>query len=222
VLGYAHANRAWLATQTGEVESALGHAGQAVDIAERMGNAYARTQAYSCLALAHLSRGEWDEAVEAGEQSLAISRDRRTGVQFEPWTLATLAEAYLARGEGRRARATAEQAVALAHGNRIKVFEPITLLSLARVLLASEGARARADVKAALSRALALAKEMEARSEEPLVHVELAELARLTGDDSGRERELREAHRLFAEIGADRHTAALTRGLSAPPTGRGS
>jgi tetratricopeptide (TPR) repeat protein len=202
VLGYAHVNRAWLARQTGDVESALPHAGQAVDIAERMGNAYARTQAYSCLALAHLSR--------------------RTGVQFEPWTLATLAEAYLARGEGRRARATAEQAVALAHGNRIKVFEPITLLSLARVLLASEGARARADVKAALSRALALAKEMEARSEEPLVHVELAELARLTGDDSGRERELREAHRLFAEIGADRHTAALTRGLSAPPTGRGS
>jgi class 3 adenylate cyclase/tetratricopeptide (TPR) repeat protein len=222
VLGYAYANRAWLARQTGEIESALGHAGQAVDIAERMGNAYARTQAYSCLALARLSRGEWDDAVEAGQQSLAISRERGTGFQFEPWTLATLAEAYLARGDGPRARATAEQAVALARGSHIKVFEPITLLSLARVLLASEGAAARAEVKAALSRALALAKEMEARSEEPLVHVELGELARLTGDDAGRERELREAHTLFAEIGADRYAAALTRELSAPPTGRRS
>jgi class 3 adenylate cyclase/tetratricopeptide (TPR) repeat protein len=222
VLGYTHANRAWLARETGELESALAHAGQAVDIAERMGNAYARTQAYSCLALAHASREEWDQAVEAGEQSLAISRERRTGVQFEPWTLATLAEAYLARGDGSRARATAEQAVAIARGSHIKIFEPIALRSLARILRASEGAGARAEVKAALSRALALAKEMGARSEEPLVHVELAELARVTGDESGRERELREARRIFAEIGADRYAAALTRELSAPPTGRPS
>ena len=222
VLGYTHANRAWLARETGELESALAHAGQAVDIAERMGNAYARTQAYSCLALAHASREEWDQAVEAGEQSLAISRERRTGVQFEPWTLATLADAYLARGDGSRARATAEQAVAIARGSHIKIFEPIALRSLARVLRASEGAGARAEVKAALSRALALAKEMGARSEEPLVHVELAELARVTGDESGRERELREARRIFAEIGADRYAAALTRELSAPPTGRPS
>ena len=222
VLGYTHANRAWLARETGELESALAHAGQAVDIAERMGNAYARTQAYSCLALAHASREEWDQAVEAGEQSLAISRERRTGVQFEPWTLATLADAYLARGDGSRARATAEQAVAIARGSHIKIFEPIALRSLARVLRASEGAGARAEVKAALSRALALAKEMGARSEEPLVHVELAELARLTGDESGRERELGEARRIFAEIGADRYAAALTRELSAPPTGRPS
>jgi ATP/maltotriose-dependent transcriptional regulator MalT len=163
-----------------------------------------------------------DEAVEVGEHSLAISRERRTGVQFEPWTLATLAEAYLGRGDGPRARATVEQAVALARERNIKILEPITLVSLARVLLASEGAGARAEVKGALSRALLLAKEMEARSEEPLVHVELGELARLIGDDAGRERELREAHRLFAEIGADRHAAALTSELTAPPTGRRS
>jgi hypothetical protein len=163
------------------------------------------------------SRGA--EARRAGPRPLRASA-RRTGVQFEPWTLATLAEAYLARGDGPGAGATAEQAAALARGSHIKVFEPIALLSLARVLLASEGARA--EVKAALSRALALAKEMEARSEEPPVHVELGELARLTGDDAGRERELREAHRLSAEIGADRYTAALTRELTAPPAGRRS
>ena len=187
-----------------------------------MGNAYARTQAYSCLALAHVSHEEWDEAVEAGEQSLAISRERRTGLQFLPWTMATLGEAYLARGDGSRARTTAEDAVALARERHLRLLEPITLLSLARVLLASEGARARAEVKASLSRALVLAKEMEARSEEPLVHVELAELARAIGDDAGREEELREAHRLFAEIGADRHKAALARELSTSPTVRPS
>jgi hypothetical protein len=41
-----------------------------------------------------------------------------------------------------------------------------------------------------------------AKSYEPFVHVERAELARLTGDEAARGRELREAHRLFLEIGA--------------------
>lgn len=36
----------------------------------------------------------------------------------------------------------------------------------------------------------------------PHVYLERAELARLTGDEAGRERELREAHRLFIEMGA--------------------
>jgi hypothetical protein len=41
-----------------------------------------------------------------------------------------------------------------------------------------------------------------AKSYEPFLHVERAELARLTGDEAARDRELREAHRLFLEIGA--------------------
>jgi hypothetical protein len=41
-----------------------------------------------------------------------------------------------------------------------------------------------------------------ARSYEPFLHVERAELARLTSDEAAYQRELREAHRLFTEIGA--------------------
>ena len=41
-----------------------------------------------------------------------------------------------------------------------------------------------------------------AKSYEPFLHVERAKLARLTGDEASRERELREAHRLFTAIGA--------------------
>jgi hypothetical protein len=61
---------------------------------------------------------------------------------------------------------------------------------------------------------------MGARSEEPLVRVELANLARVTGDEATRQRELREAHRLFGEIGAEGHAARLAREISAPPSGR--
>jgi len=38
-----------------------------------------------------------------------------------------------------------------------------------------------------------------------------AELARLTGDESARERELREAHRLFTEIGAPIRAAEVAK-----------
>jgi hypothetical protein len=41
-----------------------------------------------------------------------------------------------------------------------------------------------------------------AKSYEPFLHVERAELARLNGDDTGRRQELHEAHSLFLEIGA--------------------
>ncbi len=52
-----------------------------------------------------------------------------------------------------------------------------------------------------------------ARSSLPLIGVERAELARLVGDEASRERELREAHRLFTEIGATGHAERLAREL---------
>ena len=52
-----------------------------------------------------------------------------------------------------------------------------------------------------------------AKSYEPFLHVERAELARLTGDDASRERALREAHRLFLKIGAPIRAAEVAREL---------
>jgi hypothetical protein len=84
---------------------------------------------------------------------------------------------------------------------------------LARVLLGSGGPAARSD-RGALARALELARDTGAKSHEPLVHVELAELARQSGDEEGHERELREAHRLFTEIGATGHAERLSAELA--------
>ena len=82
-------------------------------------------------------------------------------------------------------------------------------LALARVLLGSGGPVAREQIEAALARALELAGDTGAKGFEPLIHVELAELARQSGDEEGHERELREAHRLFTEIGATGHAERL-------------
>jgi hypothetical protein len=53
-----------------------------------------------------------------------------------------------------------------------------------------------------------------AKSYEPSLHVERAELARLTGDDALHDRELREAHRLFLEIGAPIRAAEVAKELA--------
>ena len=47
-----------------------------------------------------------------------------------------------------------------------------------------------------------------------MIHVERAELARQNGDEDETERELREAHRLFTEIGATGHAEKLAARLS--------
>ena len=52
-----------------------------------------------------------------------------------------------------------------------------------------------------------------AKSYEPFLHVERAELAKLTGNEAAGERELREAHRLFTEIGAPIRAAEVAKEL---------
>jgi hypothetical protein len=75
-------------------------------------------------------------------------------------------------------------------------------LSWARVHLAAEGAAAAPTIEACLAAAAVLIDQTEARVHEPFIRVERAALARLTADETTRQGELREAHRLFTEMGA--------------------
>ena len=94
--------------------------------------------------------------------------------------------------------------------------EAVANVVLARILLASEGLAAREEIESALERASDLARETGMCSIEAKIHVELAELARQNGDEEERERELREAHRLFREFGAAGHAERLAAELAMP------
>src|SRR5439155_1422030 len=83
----------WHAYFQGEPEAALGHARQALEIAERIGSSFSRALAWLWLGVAERMRGEWRRAIEAIERSLAIVREGRTGVEWEAWRLA-LREAH--------------------------------------------------------------------------------------------------------------------------------
>ena len=84
---------------------------------------------------------------------------------------------------------------------------------LARVRRLAGGLSACPAIEAALERAIALIRVTGARGFEPHVYLERAALERLTGDDVAHQRELREAHRLFTEMGASIRAAEVAKEL---------
>jgi hypothetical protein len=117
-------------------------------------------------------------------------------------------------GETAHARALAEETVAMTLRDHLGIFEPLAQIVLARVVLCAEGIAGKTAIETALARAGSLVAETDARSYQPFIHVELAELARLSGDEAVRERELCEAHRLFIEIGAPIRAAEVAKELT--------
>jgi len=214
VLAMAHQGYVDLARLTCDVGAAMAHARRAVEAAESLGSAFSRGQAYSALAGAHMLNEEWNEAASAGEQSLAIIRESRTGVSDEAFKVLGLAEVYLHQGKGSLARATAEEAIALARRHHARLAECYAHLALARVLLGTEGARGASAIASALARALALAEETGAAAAEPFIRLEEARLAQATGDEVTRQRKLGAAQRFFTTIGAPLRAEQVARELA--------
>jgi hypothetical protein len=76
------------------------------------------------------------------------------------------------------------------------------VLTRIRALRETQGLQATTEIGAALAEADAWLEMTGAKSYEPFLRIERAELARLAGDETTRQRELREAHRVFVEMGA--------------------
>ncbi len=98
------------------------------------------------------------------------------------------------------------------HGAEVN--EPRAEVALARILLATEGAKARDQIVAALERAESLVRAPGAQAHTPSIHLARAGLAGVLGDEPTRKRELRQAHRLYTEMGAAGHAERVARELS--------
>ncbi len=207
--GFAHSIYSQTSHYAGDATAALRHARQALETAEKMGSAAGTVVALAALGAAHLLTDEWNEAAAALEQALATARERRAGLILEPAILAYLAEAHAGRRRARPALAAAKEALAVAQRQGNRRFEVQSHLTMARVLVRARGAKAKREIDAALARALALVEETGARLYEPFIREEMAELARLTGHEEARRREVREAHRIFTKMGAAGHAARL-------------
>jgi predicted ATPase/class 3 adenylate cyclase len=149
---WMHANLVDLSFFSGRTAIALPHARSAIESAENYGSPFFSANAYRALGRAHLEHGNWDEAKDALEHSLALVRDTRSALQLEGVILAALAEAYLARGDRARARDSAEEAARASRRTHARLYECGALLSLSRVLIQTEGTEAREAIVSALAR----------------------------------------------------------------------
>jgi tetratricopeptide (TPR) repeat protein len=216
--GWAIGIFGFMAMLTGEVELALPRCRRSLEIAEKIGSPFSRVWALSTLAWVLIEAGEWPEAMDVAERALQLARERRTGLEGEAWHLFRLAEAHLGAGDLARARSFAEESVEVARRMGARTAECLAQRTLARVLLRREGLAAAKAIRRALDRADTLVDETGAKNFRPLIQLERAELARLEGDSRARAHELREAHRLFSEMGATRRAervAAQLESLSA-------
>ncbi len=84
------------------------------------------------------------------------------------------------------------------------------LLTVARALLYTEGA---SEIEDPLERASDLINETGAKSREPVLCELVAVRMRRRDDESARERHLREALRLYTEMGATGHAERVAREL---------
>jgi tetratricopeptide (TPR) repeat protein len=200
----------WLA---GDGVDASPSAVEATQLAEETGNVAFLVHSLESLAVAHLSAGRTREAAAVCERALTLGRQHRSGLVWEASLLAWLALARLMDGDP-AAAAAADEAVAVARGRGARVDECMAFLVRGKVRAAS-GARdgALADLDAALT----LVGEVGALTYEPFIR---EEIGRLHADES----ELREAVRLYAEIGATGHALRLRtelEGQSQAPGGTG-
>jgi adenylate cyclase len=209
----AYATQAMLERFAGDAHSAQTHAAKAMEVAQRVGAPRILAIGHLGIAEAHLSGERWDAAAQAFERALEAYLGGTTR-NAEPQFRAGLAEAQLGMGDGTRARENAERAVELAGTMGTRIFALWAELALLRVLLRTEGAAAAAAIEAIATRLGALIDETGAESFRPLLCEERARLAQVLGDGSTHERHLREAHRLYTEMGATGHVERLGRELA--------
>jgi tetratricopeptide (TPR) repeat protein len=153
--------------------------------------------------------GRSDEALVLVEEALAISRETSAGLNLASRLEMLRAHALLQQGDIARAE---QVAAGIASG-------PIWFSSLGLRLLQARLATAR-DAFAERERIESLldgvARDIAAAGAlvfAPEVHELRAELARALGDEAGCAHALREAQRLYAEMGADGHVERLARRL---------
>jgi len=199
-----------LALFTGDDDgTALARANEAVAIAEDSGNVIMGLMALASVAVAELVRGRWAAVADVVERGLA--EGRRRSLRFVDADLLThLALSELARLKPEAALATADEAVAVASAQGARVFECAARLARGRALSASGSGDRRDRAEGELRAALTLADELGATTYEPFIREELGRL-------QCHEPALREALRLFMEIGAEGHARRLHADLNEPP-----
>jgi class 3 adenylate cyclase/DNA-binding IscR family transcriptional regulator len=161
----------------GDLPAAVAHGRRAVALADEHGSMFSRVEAAAFLGAAALAAGDLPAAARVLEEALALARDRRTALWYEPRLLATLADATRTAGDHAGARALLAEARGLVdqgRGWRLGAFD--VALAWAR-LLAAEPDSTRPAIERALESLDALAAELGSDPYRRTARLERAHLA---------------------------------------------
>jgi tetratricopeptide (TPR) repeat protein len=178
-----------------------------LQLSETRGSRFGIVQALQNLGACHTAAGRYEEAVSALERSLEIARTSRAFLHAENLIRARLARACLGAGQRERARRITES---------LRVEEdPVVVRrgALAPLLVELCDPGDAGDVEAFLDQAEAHLERTGFREPLPSLKEARARLAQRRGDEEGRDRHLREAWRLYTEMGATGHAERLAREL---------
>jgi class 3 adenylate cyclase len=213
ILCAVHAFLSDVACMKGDGGAALTEASRGLEAAEKLGSAYWMVWSSARMGRAHLVAEQWTESIQQLEQTLEFARNRRAGRDEEARFVVDLAEAYLGRGDLAVAEVKAADALSMARHQGARFSEALAHLTIARTAMRKRSIETQDEASANVAQAREIIEETGAKTYEPFVRVELARLARAKGDDVVCEREFREAHRLFTEIGAPIRAAEVAREL---------
>ncbi len=203
-----------LVALAGELGDAPALAREALACSERAGSSFSEVHALARgVAEVQLFQGDFENAIGSFERALAIVREKHVGIEREANIVARLARAHLGAGDVARAASLADEALVMARERGARVAEVEALWVRARALLAGGAAGEAAEIETLVEQMAALVEDTGMRLYLPQAIELRAELAALRGDSTTRERHLREAHRLYAEMHATGHAARLAKGL---------
>jgi adenylate cyclase len=198
---------------SGEAATTLASARHGVEIAERNGVPFFLSGALVFLGDALRLEQRYQEALEAYQKALGVMRAKRVMLVWIPFVASGQALVYSALGEHGKAigqaRSVLEESVK--GGNRFG--EDFARLALARVLLAAGDPGLHDEVEKTVERAEAVCNETGIRVYLPPLLEVRAALAERRGDPQEARQWLREAHRLYTEIGATGHAERLANEL---------
>ncbi|ADB49036.1 adenylate/guanylate cyclase domain-containing protein [Conexibacter woesei] len=180
-----HANRALLEATVGQIAAALRSAALGLAIAEPAGDT---THTIACsvpVAVADAAAGRVADALARAESDLATIREHGIGLYHEPLLLATIARSRLGLGAPDEALAAALEAVDIMNSRGLGTCALSAPITLAHVLLATQGAAAGERIETVLARAAQVARVSGAQVFQPLIQRELEALARVRGDSVG-------------------------------------
>jgi class 3 adenylate cyclase/tetratricopeptide (TPR) repeat protein len=207
--GWCYEMHVWADYLRGDPEAAIAHGTQSLELAERIGDSFSRTWSRFWLGWGHLTAQNWSTAVDLLEEADRMAAELRTALLGRVPRLAGLAECRLALGEPERALERAREGLALCEKQQHRSAESASCSSLARTLATIEGEVAREEIEALFERAIRSCEETDFRAGLPFVYRNRAYAAQELGDAEAMERDLREAHRLFQEVGATGHVRSL-------------